>query len=126
MIADLGYSLAEQGRSLEAITIFEGLAALAPATSYFQSALGALWLRTGQPKRAIAHLDAALAADSDDVAAMVNRGEAYLQLGDQTTGARDLHAALKRSETLPPIDAIYVTRTRALLKQIKRLGEANS
>jgi Flp pilus assembly protein TadD len=47
LVADLGYALAEYVRDDEALTIFEGLAALAPATAYFQSALGALLFRTG-------------------------------------------------------------------------------
>ncbi|MGH9903048.1 MAG: hypothetical protein ACRD68_14675, partial [Pyrinomonadaceae bacterium] len=48
LVADVGFALAEQGREREAITVFEGLAALAPATAYFRAALGALWLRLGE------------------------------------------------------------------------------
>src|SRR5215204_824587 len=62
LVADTGYALAEQGRHDEAVAIFEGLAVLAPATAYFQSALGALWLRKGEPERALEHLEALLAA----------------------------------------------------------------
>ena len=82
LVADLGYALAEQGRHLEAITIFDGLAALAPATAYFQSALGALWLRLGNPQRALQHLDAAIEADAQDLPALINRGEAHMQLNE--------------------------------------------
>src|ERR671917_2361938 len=95
LVADVGYALAEQGRHEEALTIFEGLAVLAPATSYFQSALGALWLRKGEPERALEHLEAALAADPADVTARVNRGEAAMQLGDREAARRHLLAALE-------------------------------
>lgn len=94
IVADLGYSLAEQGRNDEAITIFEGLAALAPATIYFQSALGALRLRRGEVEQALAHLDAVLAADPRNVAALTNRGEARLRLGQHGAALEDLRAAL--------------------------------
>jgi FAD/FMN-containing dehydrogenase len=83
LVADVGFALAEQGRNGEAITVFEGLAALAPATGYFQSALGALRLRAGQAARAVEHLDAALAADPTDLTALVNRAEARMQLGER-------------------------------------------
>jgi Flp pilus assembly protein TadD len=73
IVAELGFGLAEQGRNEEAITIFEGLAALAPATSYFQSALGALKLRTGDLRSALIHLNAALTADPTDLAVPANK-----------------------------------------------------
>lgn len=95
LITDLGYALAEQGHTTEALAIFEGLAALAPATGYFQSALGALRLRTGEPQLAIAHLDRALAADPHDVNTLINRGEARLQVGDARMAHADLVQAIK-------------------------------
>ena len=42
LISELGYALAKQGLNQEAIVIFEGLMVLAPATTYFEAALGAL------------------------------------------------------------------------------------
>lgn len=117
LVADLAYWLAEQGRYQEAITIFEGLAALAPATAYFQSALGALWLRNGQPERALPYLEATLAADPQDFTALINRGEAHLLLGDLDGARRDLAAVLDLSEKLPqtPLLQMCITRARALL-----------
>ena len=119
LVADIGYALAEQGRHDEAVTIFEGLAVLAPATAYFQSALGALWLRKGEPARALEHLEAALAADPSDVTARVNRAEAALQLGDREEARRQLLAAL---ETTPrpaqETSAPALVRARALLAQL--------
>ena len=43
LVAELGFALAQNGRNHEAITIFEGLNTLAPATPYFEAALGSLW-----------------------------------------------------------------------------------
>lgn len=122
IVADLGYALAQQGRDGEAIMIFEGLAALAPATAYFQSALGALRLRAGELPQALKHLDAALVADSHDLAALVNRGEAYLRLGNRAAARQDLRAVLNYanggSEAL--VSSPYAIRARALLAQLTR------
>lgn len=123
LVADLGYALAEQGRHQEALTVFEGLAAVAPATAYFQSALGALQLRIGEPQRALEHLDAALRADSHDVAALINRGEAYLQLGERGAAMRDLEAAVRLGETMAASgSALWTARARALLARLQYLS----
>jgi tetratricopeptide (TPR) repeat protein len=117
LIADLGYGLAEQGRNEEAITIFEGLAVLAPATAYFQSALGALKLRTGNLEEAVHYLTAALAADPNDLSALTNRGEANLRAGKYQAAVQDLTTALKlldeEGENHPS-----AIRARALLNRI--------
>jgi len=119
LVADIGYALAEQGRHEEAVTVFEGLAVLAPATAYFQSALGALWLRKGEPARALTHLEAALAADPGDVSAQVNRGEAAMRLGDQEAARLHLAAALELGPRAQhPADAAALVRARALLAQL--------
>ena len=119
LVADVGYALAEQGRHDEAVTVFEGLAVLAPATAYFQSALGALWLRKGEPGRALEHLDAALAADPADVTARVNRGEAAMQLGDREAARRDLLGALELGPRHSQAAAApALVRARALLAQL--------
>ena len=124
LVADLGYALAEQGRNEEAITVFEGLAALAPATAYFQSALGALRLRTGEPQRALRHLEAALTADPQDISALVNCGEACLQLGERAAAIRYLQAAVRLGEMRgDSASAQYVTRSQALLARWQT-GEA--
>jgi tetratricopeptide (TPR) repeat protein len=117
LIADLGYGLAEQGRNEEAITIFEGLAVLAPATAYFQSALGALKLRTGNLEEAVHYLTAALAADPNDPSALTNRGEANLRAGKYQAAVNDLTRALRllaaEQENHPS-----AIRARALLNRI--------
>ena len=120
LVADIGFALAEQGRNDEALTIFEGLAALAPATAYFQSALGALHLRKGDPSRALSHLDAALAADPQDLTALTNRGEARLQLGDPAGALADLQAVSGVDDATAAVTdaSACVTRARALLRAL--------
>lgn len=127
LVADLGYALAEQGRNAEALVIFEALAALAPATSYFQSAVGALRLRAGEPRRAVEHLEAALAADPRDIVALVNRGEARLQLGELAAALKDLQAAVELGEDgADNSSSAWVTRARALLERWRPQGGAAS
>lgn len=117
VIAELGYALAQQGRNEEAIAVFAGLAALAPATAYFQSALGALYLRTGDFERAEQHLSAAIAGDSRDAAALINLGELLLHAGDRRAALQNLQAALELTEHDPDPTPMAV-RARALLAQI--------
>ncbi|HEX5709173.1 MAG TPA: tetratricopeptide repeat protein [Pyrinomonadaceae bacterium] len=120
LVADIGFALAEQGRNDEALTVFEGLAALAPATAYFQSALGALRLRKNEPARAVEHLDAALSADPRDLTALTNRGEARLQLGDAAGGLEDLRAVAGVGDAPDGSQAsACVTRARALLRALE-------
>jgi Flp pilus assembly protein TadD len=117
LIADLGYGLAEQGRNEEAITIFEGLATLAPATAYFQSALGALKLRTGNLEEAVLYLTAALATDPNDLSALTNRGEANLRAGKFQAAVQDLTTALELPAA-QEADNPFAIRARALLNRI--------
>lgn len=123
LVADLGYALAEQGRNQEAITVFHGLASLAPATGYFQAALGALWLREGEALLAIEYLNSALTIDPQDIGALVNRGEAFLQAGEREAAARDLEVALGVNEAGDSsVHAPNLTRARALLAQLRQSG----
>lgn len=120
LVADIGFALAEQGRNEEAITVFEGLSALAPATAYFQSALGALWLRKGEPRRAVGHLDAALNSDPGDLTALTNRGEAHLQLGEREAALRDLRAVAQiAGAPAGTTDATCIIRALALLRAVE-------
>lgn len=128
LVSELGYALAEQGRNQEAITIFEGLVALAPATVYFETALGALWLRENEPARALPHLNAALAADSEDLPARVNRGEVFLLLGNFDGARDDLKFVIRQH--IPADKQILITqcqtRARALLTAVERFAAAKN
>lgn len=123
LVSELGFALAEQGRNYEAITIFEGLAALAPATVYFESALGALWLRENNPAQALPHLNAALGADQHDIVARVNRSEVFLRLENYEGAKIDLDFVLKQEVEVENKNILEqcLTRARALSATLKRL-----
>lgn len=119
LIADLGFALAEYGRDEEAVVIFEGLAAIAPATAYFQSALGALLLRIGDLDRAETHLNTALTADPQDLAALVNRGELYMRQERRDLAIKDFLTLLDLPQIRANEDSSqYAIRTRALLSTL--------
>lgn len=125
LVSELAFALAQQGRNQEAIAIFEGLIALAPATAYFEATLGALWLRENEPARALPHLNAALAADPQDVPARVNRGEVFLRLENYEGARTDLDFVMRqkiRSEKQSLL-AQCRTRARALLLTVERFSQ---
>lgn len=127
LVSELGFALAEQGRNYEAITIFEGLIALAPATAYFESALGALWLRENNPARALPHLNSALAADQNDIPSRLNRGEVFIRLENYEGAKIDLEFVLNqefKAENNRILQAAQ-TRARALAATLKRLAQKN-
>lgn len=125
LVSELGYALAEQGRNNEAIAIFEGLVALAPATVYFESALGSLWLRERHYNRAIQYLNKAVASDPNNVPTRVNRGEAFLQLGEFDKAKKDLTFVLRQNIERDEKSLLYQCkiRARALLLAVKRKNE---
>jgi tetratricopeptide (TPR) repeat protein len=116
LVAELGYGLAQQGRNEEAITIFEGLAALAPATAYFQAALGALRLRVGDLEIALNHLNAALEIDPTDISALTSKGEVLMRLGHQQAAISNLECVLRYADGTAT--EAFVVRARALLAQL--------
>jgi tetratricopeptide (TPR) repeat protein len=128
LVSELGYSLAEQGRVDEAIALFEGLSALAPATAYFQAALGSLYLRDNQPEKALMHLNYAIQFDAKDLFSLVNRGEAQLRIGKAEPALRDLRQALQQgkffkfdNEKETPLEKCLI-RAKALLTTIEKFG----
>ncbi len=128
LVSELAYALAGQGRNHEAITIFEGLIALAPATVYFEAALGALWLRENNPARALPHLNAALTADPHDISTRVNRGEVFLRLENLIESKKDLTFALKEPNNLTNKELAdkCLIRARALLRAVERMSKQNA
>ena len=125
IISEIAYALAQQGRHREAIVMFEGLLAIAPATAYFQAALGALHLRLKDFSKAVEYLDAALEIEPSDLVSLVNRGEAKMRL-EKTDDARadfvravDLAGANKRQVDNNEEITLAVKRARALLAALK-------
>ena len=123
IISEIAYTLAQQGRAREAVVLFEGLLAVAPATAYFQAALGAIFLRLKNFPRAIEHLDAALKIEPNDIVSLVNRGEANLRNGNIEAAQIDLEKAARKGLESPSkqVDindeiTLSVKRARALLQ----------
>lgn len=126
LVSELGYALAKQGLNREAIVIFEGLMVLAPATTYFEAALGALWLREDDPARALPYLSNAVAADSKDFASRINRGEVYLKLEDFEAARTDLKFVLRQKKSAEPnvLNQQAFVRARALLLAVERFSQS--
>ena len=113
LVSELGYALAQQGRNAEAIAVFEGLAAVAPATHYFDSALGALWLREANYPKALEHLNAAIESDPNDLPNRVNRAETHIHLGNRDDALTDLDFAVEKTSD-DPLFQNCITRATAL------------
>ena len=127
LVAELGYALAEQGRNAEAITVFEGLAALTPATVYFQAALGALWLREKDPEQALSYLDVAISSDPNDISSLINRGEAQMQLGNIEAARKDLREVVRLgSISNLPVAEKCTARALGLLARLELVAEARA
>lgn len=123
IISEIAYSLAQQGRYSEAVVMFEGLLAIAPATAYFQAALGALYLRLKNVAKAIECLSQALKIEGTDIISLVNRGEAFLLNGNVAEARQDLEKALqihaRRPQNQTDINdetVLTVKRARTLLQ----------
>jgi tetratricopeptide (TPR) repeat protein len=121
IISEIAYSLAQQGRYAEAVVIFEGLLAIAPATAYFQAALGALQLRLKNTPKAIEHLSAALKIEETDVVSLVNRGEAYLLSGSVEQARADLEKALQIAAQRPKNETDINNETTLTVKRARTL-----
>ena len=121
IISEIAYSLAQQGRYGEAVVIFEGLLAIAPATAYFQAALGALHLRLKNPSKAIEYLNAALKIEETDIVSLVNRGEAHLLTDSLEAARNDLEKALQIVARRPKTDTDINNETTLTIKRARAL-----
>ncbi|HEX8823338.1 MAG TPA: tetratricopeptide repeat protein [Archangium sp.] len=84
-----GFQMYEQGRYDEARDIFAKLTLQDPAEGYYRTALGATCLAVDALDEALIHFDEALRLDAADTAALINRGEVHLRLGNIMQAAKD-------------------------------------
>jgi tetratricopeptide (TPR) repeat protein len=110
-VAELGYTLMEQGRLKEAQTVFQGLVISNPYDAYFHTALGSIYQRQGVIDGAIEEYSISLGLDPSNVEAYVNRGELLIQTGYFEQAAKDFKAAM---ELDPDGHNPSVNRARAL------------
>lgn len=93
-VAELGYTLMEQGRLKEAQTVFQGLIISNPYDAYFHTALGSIYQKLGIVDGAIEEYSISLGLDPAIVEAYVNRGELLIQVGYFEQAAKDFKAAI--------------------------------
>ncbi len=94
-LAVMGFTQYEQGRYPEAQAIFESLVFLDPKEAYYQIALGAVFLAQEDLELAEKALSVAIALNTTEVAAFVNRGEVYLRTGRIVLAAKDFKRAVE-------------------------------
>lgn len=88
------FQLYEQGQYEDARAIFEELSSLDPGEAYYRTALGAICLAEDELEMALEHFDQALQLNPKDSAALVNRGEVNLRLGNILEAAQDFARAV--------------------------------
>jgi len=83
-----GFQMYEQGRYDEARVIFQELLALDPAEGYYRTALGATCLAVDELDESLVHFNEAIRLNDADTAALINRGEVHLRLGNNSRSTR--------------------------------------
>lgn len=89
-----GFELYEQGDYEGARLIFEELQEKDPSEAYYRTALGAIFLAEDELEAALEAFNQALALNGRDSAALVNRGEVNLRLGNIVEAAQDFARAV--------------------------------
>jgi tetratricopeptide (TPR) repeat protein len=89
-----GFELYEQGDYESARLIFEELSEKDPAEAYYRTALGAIFLAEDELEAALENFNLALTLNPKDSAALVNRGEVHLRLGNIVEAAQDFARAV--------------------------------
>lgn len=110
-VAELGYTLFEQGRIREAQTVFQGLIISNPYDGYFHNVLGAIYQKQGLTDGALEEYSISIALDPANVEGFVNRGELLMSKGNFEQAAADFKKAI---ELDPDATNRSVNRARAL------------
>ena len=84
-----GFQMYEQGRYDEARVIFQELLALDPTEGYYRTALGATCLAVDDLDESLVHFNEAIRLNDADTAALINRGEVHLRLGNIMDAVHD-------------------------------------
>jgi Flp pilus assembly protein TadD len=89
-----GFELYEQGDYANARVIFSDLCEKDPSEAYYRTALGAICLAEDELEPALENFNLALTLNAKDSAALVNRGEVHLRLGNIVEAAQDFARAV--------------------------------
>ncbi|MBK6688877.1 MAG: hypothetical protein IPG45_30690 [Deltaproteobacteria bacterium] len=117
-IAEIGYHYLLSGGTQLALTIFEGLCAVAPNEAYFALALGLTHDHLGDDRLALEWYRRAGALDPSDPRPDVNAAELYLARRDFASGVKLLERAVTKARHLG--DEAIEKKASALITHIRR------
>lgn len=104
-----GFAYIRQGKYNIAQPFFEALIALDPESAYDAQTLGAIYLQTNQPEKALQCFDKALKLEADHAPTLLNLAKALFMMGKKSEG-------LKLAEILQNEKEPYIANTaKALL-----------
>ncbi|MFO0727530.1 MAG: hypothetical protein U1E65_27380 [Myxococcota bacterium] len=115
-VAEIGYHYLMNGGTRLALTIFEGLAAIAPSEAYFQLALGLAHDHLQDRGAALKAYGRAAELDPGDPRADLNRAELYLLAKDPGAAKPLLRRALDKAERRA--DQALSRKARALINHL--------
>jgi Flp pilus assembly protein TadD len=98
-IAEIGYHYLFSGGVNLALTLFEGLTAVAPQEAYFALALGLTHDHLQNPNEANRWYSLASELDPSDGRADVNRAELYLERGDKRSARKLLERGAQKARS---------------------------
>lgn len=87
----VGYAYIRQGKYDIASPIFEALCVLDPESAYDAQTLGAIYMQTGNPNKALKSFDRALKLDADHSPTLLNLAKTFFMLGRKQEGLKLAH-----------------------------------
>jgi Flp pilus assembly protein TadD len=93
-MAELGYTMLEQGRLKDAQGVFQGLVIGNPYDAYFHTVLGSIYQKQENIDGAVEEYSIAIGLDPANMEAYVNRGELLMRKGNFQQAAGDFKNAL--------------------------------
>jgi tetratricopeptide (TPR) repeat protein len=90
-----GYRFYQQGRTEDALKIFEGIAVLDSHNAYVQGVLGSIYQSQGELGPAVVRYSNALSIFPDDIHSLTNRGEILVKLGRFQEASEDFKKAIQ-------------------------------
>jgi tetratricopeptide (TPR) repeat protein len=103
-----GYAYIRQGKYDIALPFFEALNALDPESAYDAQTLGAIYLQSNEPEKALKCFDKALKLEADHAPTLLNLTKALFMLGKKEEG-------LKLAEILQNEEDPYIANTAKAL-----------
>ncbi len=96
-----GFSYIRQGKYDIALSFFEALSVINPNNAYDNQTLGAIYLETNEPAKAMKAFDRALKIEADHAPTLLNLTKAFFMLGKVEEGLR--LAKILKNEPVPAI-----------------------